>query len=52
MSVDIGSMVARLRKLVVAEWKQNISTYQEFMVSVDINTEVEKFLESGFFMVT
>lgn len=49
ISVAIDSVAAKLRELVVVEWKQNVSAYQEFMVSVDINKEAEKFLDSGFF---
>ena len=49
VSMDIEKLSATLRKLVVAEWKQNESIYQDFAPRIIVNEEAEKFLSSGFY---
>jgi len=49
VSTDVVSLSATLRQLVVNEWKQNESMYQDFAPHVVVNQEAEKFLFSGFY---
>ena len=47
--MSIVNLSATLRKLVVMEWKENESMYQDFAPSIVINQEAEKILSSGFY---
>ena len=49
-SMDVETLAAHLRKLVVDEWLTNASYYQSFMVdSVQVEQEAVKFLDPGYF---
>ena len=49
ISLDIKTLAAVLRQLVVAEWKQNPLSYEDFLPNADIIQEADKFMTPGFY---
>lgn len=49
VSLDLDTSATVLRQLVVAEWKQNASKYEDFLPNTDVIQEADKFLMSGFY---